>query len=1352
MAENGNSIHPSIPLFKGENYEFWQIKMTTLFKSQGLWDLVDKGAGTDAESQKKDAKALFFLQQAVHESIFSKIAVATSAQVAWNTLKTAYQGTSRVMAIKLQGLRREFETLLMKPEEKVQMFLTRVNTTVNQIKSCGETIKEETIVAKVLRSLTPKFDHVVAAIEESKDLSTYTFDELMGSLQTHEVRLSRSSEGSDQGVFFTKGATSGGRGGNSSRGRGRGNSRGGRGRGRGGYGRGQNQDVENKNQQSEKKDKKDVQCFNFKRYGHYQSECYRKTKEEDGQEDVQCYYCHKYGHVQANCYQKQREEGQASYAETDQHQSKLFMAYTKEEVDSSSIWFLDSGCSNHMTCHKHLFEDLDTSHKLKVRLGDDKSIQVEGKGTIAVRNNNSGMKYLHNVYFIPQLSQNLLSIGQLMESGYSILFEGSTCLIKESETNKLIAEVTMATNKLFPLEISGVREKALAMKELNQSELWHLRYGHLYVKGLKLLNQKQMVYGLPEIDQLGVCEGCIYGKQAKLPFPKGLAKRATQVLEIVHTDLCGPMETTSLGGSKYFLLFIDDFSRMNWVYFLQNKGETFEHFKKFKAYAEKQSEKKLKVLRSDRGGEYQSIEFQKFCEAEGIHHELTVPYTPEQNGVAERKNRTIVEMARSMLKTKGLPNLFWAEAVATAVYLLNLSPTKAVMNKTPFEAWFERKPAIGHLKVFGCIAYTLVNSQSRKKLDEKSEKCIFIGYCTQSKGYRLYNPNSKKFIVSRNVLFDENACWNWKEKTSECEVEFPTEDEEGEVQEEMQMQQQMSSNSDNTSTSTARLSDNVLVDPEDEGRKFRSIHELYEATQILYVADPTTYEEASEKKEWCQAMQEELAAIERNNTWKLVQLPQGKNVIGVKWVFKTKYGADGTINKYKARLVVKGYAQKYGLDFEETFSPVARFETVRMILSLAAQMKKHVYQLDVKSAFLNGDLNEEVYVEQPEGFKKKGKENWVYKLTKALYGLKQAPRAWYSKIDSCFIKSGFERSKSEPNLYVKKEGDKLLILCLYVDDMIYFGTDEGLVEQFKNNMKKQFEMTDLGLLHYFLGLEVKQLSGKIFLSQKKYASDMLYKFGMQGCKPCPTPMNKNEKLLKEDGSGAADSAKYRSLVGCLIYLTHTRPDISYAVGVISRFMQTPTNHHYGAAKRVLRYVAGTLNFGIWYDHSSDFVLTGFSDSDWAGCADDCKSTTGYMFTMGSGAVSWCSKKQFSVALSSSEAEYVAISSTACQAVWLRRILSDLYQPQQQSTTILCDNQSAIAMTKNPVFHGRTKHIDIRVHFIRELVSRQQVQLQHIKTDEQVADVLTKALDRGKFEYFREMLGVKSFESRGSVRD
>ncbi|KAJ4772132.1 polyprotein [Rhynchospora pubera] len=1144
--------------------------MTTLFKSQRLWDLVDKGAGTDAESQKKDAKALFFLQQAVHESIFSKIAVATSAQVAWNTLKTAYQGTSRVMAIKLQGLRREFETLLMKPEEKVQMFLTRVNTTVNQIKSCGETIKEETIVAKVLRSLTPKFDHVVAAIEESKDLSTYTFDELMGSLQTHEVRLSRSSEGSDQGVFFTKGATSGGRGGNSSRGRGRGNSRGGRGRGRGGYGRGQNQDVENKNQQSEKKDKKDVQCFNCKRYGHYQSECYRKTKEEDGQADVQCYYCHKYGHVQANCYQKQREEGQASYAETDQHQSKLFMAYTKEEVDSSSIWFLDSGCSNHMTCHKHLFEDLDTSHKLKVRLGDDKSIQVEGKGTIAVRNNNS--------------------------------------------------------------------------------------------------------------------------------------------------------------------------------------GETFEHFKKFKAYAEKQTEKKLKVLRSDRGGEYQSIEFQKFCEAEGIHHELTVPYTPEQNGVAERKNRTIVEMARSMLKTKGLPNLFWAEAVATAVYLLNLSPTKAVMNKTPFEAWFERKPAIGHLKVFGCIAYTLVNSQNRKKLDEKSEKCIFIGYCTQSKGYRLYNPNSKKFIVSRNVLFDENACWNWKEKTSECEVEFPTEDEEGEVQEEMQMQQQMSSNSDNTSTSTARLSDNVLVDPEDEGRKFRSIHELYEATQILYVADPTTYEEASEKKEWCQAMQEELAAIEKNNTWKLVQLPQGKNVIGVKWVFKTKYGADGTINKYKARLVVKGYAKKYGLNFEETFSPVARFETVRMILSLAAQMKKHVYQLDVKSAFLNGDLNEEVYVEQPEGFKKKGKENWVYKLTKALYGLKQAPRAWYSKIDSCFIKSGFERSKSEPNLYVKKEGDKLPVLCLYVDDMIYFGTDEGLVEQFKNNMKKQFEMTDLGLLHYFLGLEVKQLPGKIFLSQKKYASDMLCKFGMQGCKPCPTPMNKNEKLLKEDGSGAADSAKYRSLVGCLIYLTHTRPDISYAVGVISRFMQTPTNHHYGAAKRVLRYVAGTLNFGIWYDHSSNFVLTGFSDSDWAGCADDCKSTTGYMFTMGSGAVSWCSKKQFSVALSSSEAEYVAISSTACQAVWLRRILSDLYQPQQQSTTILCDNQSAIAMTKNPGFHGRTKHIDIRVHFIRELVSRQQVQLQHIKTDEQVADVLTKALDRGKFEYFREMLGVKSFESRGSVRD
>ncbi|KAJ1700426.1 hypothetical protein LUZ63_000205 [Rhynchospora breviuscula] len=1183
--------------------------MKTLFKSHGLWDLVEKGAGTTPDEIKRDAKALCIIQQAVHDTIFSKIAAAESAKQAWVILKTAYQGSSR-------------------------------------IRTYGDDLSEKTVVAKVLRSLSPKFDHVVAAIEESKDLSIYSFDELMGSLQTHETRLLKSEDISEEKAFYTKGESSKDVVDQFGRGRGRGNSGRGRGRGRAnicGRGRG------------------------------------------NPRRDVQCYYCNKFGHFQSECYQKQREEGQVNYTEEEEVdvQPSLFMAYSIEEkIDTSSIWFLDSGCSNHMTGHKQLFEELDETFKLMVKLGDDKQIQVEGKGKVAVHTKENGMRFIHNVYFIPSLSQNLLSVGQLLDSGYTIIFENKSCAIKDRNTNQILAKVDMTTNKLFPLKITDVQERLMVVKEMTQSQLWHHRYGHLYTNGLRLLNQKHMVHGLPEIDQIGVCEGCIVGKQTKLAFPKCQAKRATKVLEIVHADLCGPMQTISLGGSKYFLLFTDDYSRMSWVYFLKNKDETFSNFKAFKALVEKQSEKKLKILRTDRGGEFLSKEFVNFCEAEGIHHELTAPYTPEQNGVAERKNRTVVEMGRSMMKCKNMPNKFWAEAVSTAVYLLNISPTKAVINQTPYEAWYERKPGVGHLKVFGCIAYVLVDSQKRKKLDGKSEKCIFIGYCTQTKGYRLFNPEDGKIIVSRNVLFDEESEWIWKNETNQSQQREIYEELDEAAQEETHMPDPVL---DHESESDVDM-------PEHSVRRYRTIQELYEVTQILFVEDPTTFEEAAEKEEWRNAMEEEIKAIEKNKTWQLVKLPEGKNVIGVKWVFRTKFCADGAIQKFKARLVAKGYAQEYGIDYEETFSPVVRFETVRLILALAAQLKKKVYQFDVKSAFLNGDLKEEVYVEQPKGFEVKGKEQHVYKLSKALYGLKQAPRAWYSKIDTYFINSGFTRSKSEPNLYINKKGEELLIVCLYVDDMIYFGTNESMLIEFRTKMKKEFEMSDFGLMSYFLGLEVEQGSDSIFVSQRKYSKDLLKKFGMLNCNAAVTPMNSNEKLTKEDGTGHCDETKFRSLVGGLIYLTHTRPDIQYAVGVVSRFMHNPSNHHYGAAKRILRYIAGTWEHGIWYDSTNLSNLVGYCDSDWARNSEDRRSTSGQIFFLATSAISWSSKKQATVALSSAEAEYISLNSAACQAVWLRKILEDVGQVQKQATTIYCDNQSAISMTKNLVFHGRTKHI------------------------------------------------------------
>nr|ABW74566.1 integrase [Boechera divaricarpa] len=1162
---------------------------------------------------------------------------------------------------------------------------------------------------------------------EANDMSSYSFDTMMSSLLGHEDRLGKKTEKTEEKAFQMKGESSGQKNSSVFEAAGRGRGRFG---GHGNYGRGKGRGYYDNSSSSN-------QSYN------------RGTNKSD----IQCHYCKKYGHMQTNCWKKQKEEKHACFVEQENEQPRLFMAFESEEA-SKSVWYLDSGCSNHMTGTKSSFKELDESHKLKVKLGNDKEVQVEGRGVVAVHNGHGNLKLIYGVYYIPDLAHNLLSVGQMVENNCSVLFDGNECVIKEKKSGVTLAMVKKTSNNLYPLEMSSVETKALVAKVSDISKLLHLRYGHLHENGLRVLNQKDMVIGLPKIGALKLCEGCVYGKQSRRSFPVGRARRATQYLEIVHADLCGPMQTASLGGSKYFLMLTDDYSRMSWVYFLKSKGEAFDMFKNFKALVEKQSEQQVKVLRTDRGGEFTSTKFNQFCEKEGIHHELTTAYTPEQNGVAERKNTTVVEMARSMLKERNLPNQFWAESVRTAVYLLNISPTKAVLNRTPYEAWCGRKPGVSHLRVFGSVCYSLIDAHNRKKLDEKSEKCIFLGYCSQSKGYRLYNPVSGKIVESRNVTFDEEAVWTWREGDNGELVEIFVNDE----QEENPSPANSATNTPASSAPSSPGPNNGNGSSDGEGsssisppQKFRSLREIYEEQHAFFSADPVTVNEAATKEEWRKAMEEEIASIEKNQTWQLVELPEEKHSIGVKWVFKTKYQADDNIQKYKARLVVKGYAQEYGVDYEKTFSPVARFDTLRTLLALGAYMHWPIYQFDVKSAFLNGELREEVYVDQPEGFIVEGREGFVYRLYKALYGLKQAPRAWYNKIDSYFAETGFERSKSEPTLYIKKQGaGDILVVCLYVDDMIYMGSSASLVSEFKASMMEKFEMTDLGLLYFFLGLEVKQVEDGVFVSQHKYACDLLKRFDMAGCNAVETPMNVNEKLLAGDGTEKADATKFRSLVGGLIYLTHTRPDICFAVSAISRFMHGPTKQHFGAAKRLLRYIARTAEYGLWYCSVSKFKLVGFTDSDWAGCVQDRKSTSGHVFNLGSGAVCWSSKKQNVTALSSSEAEYTAATAAACQAVWLRRILADIKQEQEKATTIFCDNKATIAMNKNPAYHGRTKHISIKVHFIRDLVSEGSVTLEYCSTNEQSADVLTKALSRNKFDYFRSKLGVCKFESMESV--
>lgn len=745
-------------------------------------------------------------------------------------------------------------------------------------------------------------------------------------------------------------------------------------------------------------------------------------------------------------------------------------------------------------------------------------------------------------------------------------------------------------------------------------------------------------------------------------------------------------------------------------------------------------------------------------------------------------------MARCMLKAKGLPPKFWGEAVTTAVYVLNRSATKSLENMTPFEAWYGKKPAVHHLRTFGCIVHVKLPAANLKKLDDRSKPMIFVGYEPGSKAYRAYDPVSWRVHVTRDAVFDEEAQWNWITGGGQDElgvddefvVEYlPTAAPAGGA----------SSASGATATSgipsqrgtwpatpapspapsvprppvefvspPSSLSSGLDADHDDAPLRFRALdnvlgpttppgfanREIHVAALLAEIGEePGSFAEAEQQECWRRAMIEEMQSIEENSTWQLVDLPAGHRAITLKWVYKVKRDEHGHIAKHKARLVARGFVQQQGIDYEEAFAPVARMESVRLVLAVAAWEDWVVHHMDVKSAFLNGDLREEVYVAQPPGFVIDGAADKVLKLKKALYGLRQAPRAWNAKLDASLRNLGFVRSVSEHGVYMRGDGSARLLVGVYVDDLIIAGRSHKEVIGFKEEMKNLFRMSDLGALSYYLGIEVKQSKGGIKLQQSAYAKKLLEKAAMASCNSIEVPMETRLKLSKKSTSEPVDATFYRSIIGSLRYLVHTRPDLAFAVGYVSRFMESPKQDHLVAVKRILCYIAGTIDFGVYYGRGAGAVpsLIGYSDSDLAGDIDDRKSTSGTIFFLSTSPISWQSQKQRVVAQSSCEAEYIAAATASCQGVWMWRLLNDITGIQCPAPKIMVDNKSAIALCKNPAFHDRSKHIQVKYHYIRQCVEDGMISLEFVRSEEQLADTLTKPLGRIKFLEQRLRIGV-----------
>ncbi|KAL0641356.1 hypothetical protein Bca4012_102542 [Brassica carinata] len=1092
---------------------------------------------------------------------------------------------------------------------------------------------------------------------------------------------------------------------------------------------------------------------------------------------------------------------------------------------------VDSGASHHMISDTNLIKDIEpTNGHVMIANGD--KIPIRGIGNLKLFDKNT------RAFYMPEFTSNLLSVKKCTtDLNCNVIFSPNDVKFQDIESSQLIGK-GITKGELYLLEeldpISNHNCSFTSASSLNKNALWHARLGHPHGRALNLM--------LPGVSfENKDCEACILGKHCKIVFPNSTSVY-DKCFDLIHSDVW-TAPCISRDNHKYFVTFIDEKSKYTWLTLIPSKDRVIDAFKNFQTYVTNHYNAKIKILRSDNGGEYTSYAFKSHLSHHGILHQTSCPYTPQQNGVAERKNRHLMEVARSLMFQANVPKRFWSDAVATACYLINRIPTKVLKDQAPFEVLNKHKPSVDYLRVFGCLCYVLVPGELRNKLEARSTKAMFIGYSTTQKGYKCYDPDTRRVLTSRDVKFIE-ARGYYEEKNQEDlkdltsdkagalrmileglgikmnqdpnvdggnqrassgapvgvdqtphldheggsepetqengqdgaglgeegeesnsgshnqgdqrqeDVEAQVEVQEPSVQDELVQDQPVLRRStrlrkDPSSWVNTRVYYNAqaVEHPTQAVCSFAQYPEEHHAFMISldesYV--PRTYEEAMLDKEWKESVGAEAGAMIKNDTWYESELPKGKRAVSSRWIFTIKYLANGQIDRKKTRLVARGFTQTYGEDYIDTFAPVAKLHTVRIVLSIATNLEWDLWQMDVKNAFLQGELEDEVYMLPPPGLEHLVKPGNVLRLKKAIYGLKQSPRAWYRKLSTTLNGRGFRKSELDHTLFTLVTPSGIVVLLVYVDDIIITGSDKEEIQATKDFLKSVFEIKDLGEMKYFLGIEICRSKEGLFLSQRKYTLDLLKDAGKLDGKTAKTPLEDGYKVPREgeieDSPPFKDAKLYRKLVGKLIYLTITRPDICFAVNQVSQHMQAPKVHHWKMVDRILRYLSGSHGQGVWMGCNGSTEVVGYCDADWAGDRVDRRSTTGYCTFIGGNLVTWKSKKQKVISCSSAEAEYRAMLKLTNELVWIKGILKHLEIEQSTPMTMHCDNQAAIHIASNSVFHERTKHIEVDCHKVRQMIILGVILPCYTRSEDQLADVFTKAARLKTMESILSRLGL-----------
>lgn len=763
---------------------------------------------------------------------------------------------------------------------------------------------------------------------------------------------------------------------------------------------------------------------------------------------------------------------------------------------------------------------------------------------------------LHDLLHVPNITKNLLSVSKFArDNNVFFEFHPHSCYVKHQVTKQILLQGTLKDDLyIFPdLRSTVFSANYTSFKSAKPPlHLWHNRLGHCSFSVIKtILKHCDISCNAKPI----FCDACVKGKAHQLPF-----SLSTTVyhhpLELIYIDIWGPSAVCANNGASYYISFLDAYSKYTWIYLLHTKSQALAAFERFKLFSENQTGFKIKTIQTDNAKEF--VVFNTFLLKHGIQHRFICPHTHEQNGAIERKHRHITDMGLSMLAAASLPVKFWVEAFITATHIINVLPSIVLKGQTPYELLLKTKPDYTKFRSFGCACYPLMRPYNKHKLDFRSACCLFLGYSLHNKGYICLSSSGKTFI-SRHVVFNEdvfpysNPQYGFLPALSTPSISPPihptltvlSSPTHSTVAPSASLPTSSLHLQQSSSCSTAPITRNSSPTHNIHPMKTRAKAgivkpKIFSAHIDSGSPEPTTVAAAFASPQWTQAMNDEYRALITNGTWTLTSLPPGANLVGCKWIFKHKFNADGSFQRHKARLEAKGYSQSEGLDYSATFSPVVKPTTIRVVLAHAVSSHWPIHQIDINNAFLNGDLHEHVYMQQPPGFLATNPK-LVCKLHKAIYGLKQAPRAWFQKLSHTLNNIGFRSTISDPSLFVRFTNSSTLFVLIYVDDIIITGSSSTAITSLITTLSSHFALKDLGPLHHFLGIEVSTLpSGHLHLSQRRYIQNLLHRTNMLDSNPQPTPMISSLKLPKDATAAVPDPSMFRSVVGALQYALFTR--------------------------------------------------------------------------------------------------------------------------------------------------------------------------------------------------------------------